>query len=378
MSSTKRGKIISLFNHKGGVGKTTFAYNLGYALAYKGKKVLLIDADSQLNLTLSVYGFIDEVLDEKKNQNTNTGNVIDLESYLRDYLSIKDLIESGIANQNIEKKVYINRHCSDLHLVSGSLESYKLDLQLSTLVKTGGDAMRLIFSNVQRAVQKYKDEYDLIIIDTSPSASSVLNATLVAVSDYFIAPATPSFFSKEAIRNLTAIFRTWKTEVLTSVLKLPNSPNGLDFNAKFLGLCVQMARRFDGKNNKDGISHAHSQWSDSINDIIKPFFDIHNYVNSHQFNSIFPQSKPYVINKCIDVAPELRSIAERSGKPVIAITQDDCDCFGNKGKTNITNEYFTHRAKKTKNNHYSAKKLITEQIYYIADNIIDAVQKNKL
>ena len=44
-------KSICLFNHKGGVSKTTTAFNLGWALADRGNKVLLIDLDSQCNLT---------------------------------------------------------------------------------------------------------------------------------------------------------------------------------------------------------------------------------------------------------------------------------------------------------------------------------------
>lgn len=49
-------KIITFFNHKGGVGKTTLVHNLGFLLADRGHKVLLIDADPQMNLTAAMYG----------------------------------------------------------------------------------------------------------------------------------------------------------------------------------------------------------------------------------------------------------------------------------------------------------------------------------
>jgi len=53
----ERKKIIALFNHKGGVSKTTTTFNLGWMLALKGKKVILVDADPQCNLTGMVLGY---------------------------------------------------------------------------------------------------------------------------------------------------------------------------------------------------------------------------------------------------------------------------------------------------------------------------------
>ena len=49
--------LISLFNHKGGGSKTTTAFNLGWAMADRGKRVMLVDADPQCNLTGTVLGF---------------------------------------------------------------------------------------------------------------------------------------------------------------------------------------------------------------------------------------------------------------------------------------------------------------------------------
>jgi chromosome partitioning protein len=56
-------KIISLFNHKGGVSKTTTTFNLGWMLAQQGHKTLIVDADPQCNLTALVLGYnsIDDV-----------------------------------------------------------------------------------------------------------------------------------------------------------------------------------------------------------------------------------------------------------------------------------------------------------------------------
>ena len=87
---------ISLFNHKGGVSKTTTTFNLGWALADAGYKVLLVDLDSQCNLTGIILGYskIDEGLDRfyesrtKLTLKTVVSQLIDVNSeYFRHGLS---------------------------------------------------------------------------------------------------------------------------------------------------------------------------------------------------------------------------------------------------------------------------------------------------
>ena len=79
------GKIITFFNHKGGVGKTTLVHNLGFILADRGYKVLLIDADPQMNLTAAMYGLSTSVeysTDEGSKWSDNVQKYISLSEYL--------------------------------------------------------------------------------------------------------------------------------------------------------------------------------------------------------------------------------------------------------------------------------------------------------
>ena len=87
-------KIITLFNHKGGVGKTTVAHNLGVSLSKLGKNVLLIDADTQMNLTSSVLGLADTVEYADKNEskwNEYRSKYTKITDYLNNYIQ-KDIL----------------------------------------------------------------------------------------------------------------------------------------------------------------------------------------------------------------------------------------------------------------------------------------------
>lgn len=68
-------KVIAMFNHKGGVSKTTSAFNIGWNLANRKKRVLLVDGDSQCNLTGLILG--DNFTDYYTNEETKKNNLYD-------------------------------------------------------------------------------------------------------------------------------------------------------------------------------------------------------------------------------------------------------------------------------------------------------------
>ncbi|MCP3574901.1 ParA family protein [Escherichia coli] len=142
-------KSICFFNHKGGVSKTTTTFNLGWALADEGKKVLMVDLDSQCNLTGMVLGYekIDEGLDSfySSRDNLTLGPIVEY------------LINGGQPEAYLEKetgKLHPTLH-ENLLLLPGHLDVSDLDSQISVSLKiaAGIPATRNIPGNLPKILQ---------------------------------------------------------------------------------------------------------------------------------------------------------------------------------------------------------------------------------
>lgn len=193
-------KIISIFNHKGGVSKTTTTFNIGWQLSRLGKRVLLVDADSQCNLSLYMMGeqnFSDFYAKEDKN-------------------NIKDALEPAFKSKPrlIEPvNCYQHKGNDNLFLLPGHLDlsenevqlglSFQLNESVGALANLPG-SFNYLFNKV---AEKYKIEY--ILIDMNPSLSSI-NQDLIVNSDFFLVPTSPDTFSYMSIRSLSRILPTWE------------------------------------------------------------------------------------------------------------------------------------------------------------------------
>ena len=153
------GKIISVSNNKGGVGKTSLATNLATGLALKNKKTLLIDMDPQGNATQS-FGI--------------DGTEIDFTMY--DLFLRSQNISSVIKPTNIKK---LDLCPSNINLI---------DAESELLSKIGREK---IFEN---KIEEKKEEYDFIIIDCPP-ALGILSVNALACSNSVIVIIEPTEFS---------------------------------------------------------------------------------------------------------------------------------------------------------------------------------------
>lgn len=180
--------IITITNQKGGVGKTTTALNLGEALHSLGKRVLLIDADQQGNLTSSVLG--------------NYGLLS--EGY-RAKLSLSELLHNAVAGLPCEPEQFI-QDVAPLHIVTSS----KLLAAANSILATSGDSDRILAKSID-AITHGGHDYDFVLIDCAPSLDLLIINSLTA-SDGVVILTEPAAFSVDGIvsvwETITRIQRT--------------------------------------------------------------------------------------------------------------------------------------------------------------------------
>ncbi len=372
-------KIISLFNHKGGVGKTTVAHNLGACLSKLGKKILLIDADPQMNLTSSVLGLADSVeyadVNESKWQEARSK-----------YTNINGYLTSYLKEDETRVNLYPDNN-ANLRLLCGDINIFKLESRLYNIVTSKVNKDDLTAYKIEKAIRELGKDCDYIIIDTSPSSNSIINGIMVMMSDYFICPVFPNFFSLQAIDNLAEVLKNWIS--LLSDFRTTTNNKGLSFSPKFLGAIINMAKRFENEDGSKVTIYAEN-WREKLNESIKKFYqqslDLERTVTREEFKKIFDESEPFIIKELCDFTGQIRNIAEIAGIPVVNLTNDTVKATVNKvnnrtlkinglsnikeaksKKVRIMTQFSVTKTAKSKDSHYTqAFNNVTESYEYVA------------
>ncbi len=167
------GKIISVANQKGGVGKTTTTVNLSAILAKKGKKVLLIDADPQGNATSG--------LGVEKNLELSTYDVLVNETAIKDVIQDTTIKNLKVCPSNI------NLAGAEVELVSMMSREQRLKERLDEI----------------------KDKFDYILIDCPPSLSLITLNSFTA-SDSVLIPVQCEYYALEGLGELLNTFNLVK------------------------------------------------------------------------------------------------------------------------------------------------------------------------
>lgn len=303
---------IAFFNHKGGVSKTTTTYNIGWMLADRGKKVMLVDADSQCNLSSLIIGDDFEqyyVDDATKNENLKDGVKVAFEGKPREIQAVDCFISPKNPN---------------LYLLPGHPNIGEYDAALS-FAQTSNNAITTLqnlpgaFNElIERTGDKY--EVDYILLDLSPSLSAI-NQNLFICSDAFIIPTNPDPFSIMALNTLSRVLPSWvewstrmQPLFADAAYPLPN------VTPKFIGEIIQRFNIRRGRAARPYINNI-----DEIKETIVQQFVPAITASGMVFPKAIYQSAGIEGDYCLQEIPDFQGLLPKaydSEVPVIALTDD--------------------------------------------------------
>ena len=178
-------KVIALTNQKGGVGKTTTAVNLGVGLAKQGKRVLLIDADAQANLTMALgYSRPDDLP-----------------------ITLSTIMQNIIDDKSFDVSQGILSHNEGVDLLPSNIELSGFEVRLINAMSRE----RVL----KTYVNEVKKNYDYVLIDCMPSLGMItINA--LAAADSVVIPTQPHYLSAKGLELLlrSVSMRLYSTIVL--------------------------------------------------------------------------------------------------------------------------------------------------------------------
>ncbi|MEK9153912.1 MAG: AAA family ATPase [Patescibacteria group bacterium] len=259
MKFTRTKKLVFV-NNKGGVGKTTLAFNTAVSLAKMGYKTVLVDLDPQCNLTRLALGeayYAAHLFSE-------TEKTI--------YDVLRGVIEGG-SDVNLSVRFLPVKADRNLFLLKGDINLSLYEGLLATAYGQAASGQPIGYfqtSAIDRFLREkgLSEEVDMFIIDTSPSLG-ILNQTILLGADYFIVPMMPDAFSVQGIENLGTIFERWKAQWRNTAKALAgNTETKLVLNGDplFIGYIVNSYNVYGKQPIAD-----HRAWMEKIPERVKTY-----------------------------------------------------------------------------------------------------------
>jgi cellulose biosynthesis protein BcsQ len=220
---------ITIYNHKGGVGKTTLTVNIAAALAAMGRSVLLVDSDPQCNLTS--YLLSDDVVDDLLDHSDGPhGQTL--------WAAVKPLFDrtgdlGAIDTTNIAKLALLP---GDIRL--SEYEEFLAEAWTDSFKRRLGGlkATTSISELVDRVNESYA--FDFVFYDPGPNIGA-LNRILLLDSDFFIVPVACDLFSVRALSTLGQTLKKWVLDAQTIASLAPDGVSLLRGKPRFLGYVPQ-------------------------------------------------------------------------------------------------------------------------------------------
>ena len=234
---TRKVPRLTLFNHKGGVGKTTLTVNLAFSLARMGKKILLVDSDPQCNLTSYLVDaeVVNKWLDESE---SGKGQTL--------WSAVRPLLEAGASIHSIVPY----ERARGVFLLPGDimLSQYEIALQQSWLDclqrKIRGFAEMTALSRLIDVCATAIDA-DFVLYDVGPNIGP-LNRAILLDCDFFVVPAACDYFSTRALKTLGNSIVTWIKDWDVISQLAPGDVPLLAGRPAYLGYVLQRFRMYGG------------------------------------------------------------------------------------------------------------------------------------
>ena len=278
-------KAISIFNNKGGVGKTTLTFHLAHALAFMGYRTLIVDFDPQCNLT--ILGMDEEDLHKIW---------LEEDEFIEDFQAARDKLPPKDFEQLVSKPRSIHfllkpsedgvaeigslpppvPLATNLDLIPGRLTMHlyedKIAGRWSDVYQGDPLAVRTITKPRELAEAYAKQHgYDFVIMDTSPSLGT-LNKVVISTTDGFVIPCMPDMFSLYGVRNIGNALVFWKKQFVT-IFHLLSAEKRKAFPVNYvrlLGFTIYNAKKYSGATRWD-LATAHYNYAMEIPGAIEKF-----------------------------------------------------------------------------------------------------------
>lgn len=265
-------KTISIFNNKGGVGKTTLGYNVATSLAGLGYKVLVVDVDPQCNFTIysideeyieKLWGEEEEYIFDIAKERDRVGEKVFSEfvkSPRSVHFILKPIQDGATGFDNLVPPVEVREN---FHIIPGRPSMYSYENTISS--RWNGVASReplaiRTISAFRKLAEDYAKEYnyDFVFFDTSPNLGA-MNKVAISTADGFIVPCLPDLFSLYGVKNIGTAISEWNKEFERIHYMLDGQYNDElpKAQAKLIGYLIYNAKKRSDNDNEWDLAIGH-------------------------------------------------------------------------------------------------------------------------
>jgi chromosome partitioning protein len=302
-------KIVTMYNNKGGVSKTTTLFNLGVLLSMQGKRILLADCDPQCNLTELFFASYPDV-DDPDTELPGTSIYKALLPRFRGETGIIDPNSVEVIESALYKKLFLFR---------GDLEFSLAETYLGT---AWNQAITENIHEKNTYVALYKllhaigstRGFDYILCDVGPSTGAITRAVVLACDGIFL-PLVPDRFCNQAVRLLGRVVGEWTTRhKQISETLIPFKIDSFPGRPLLLGAIIQNFKIHSASKTKQ----SYIKWQEKISADISSFLLAKDGMEA---SPSFVGDNPYIAT-IRDVGP-IAPVAQMFGRAMFDVQQED-------------------------------------------------------